>query len=337
MRNSSFSSKTTDSARIIRVSLLFSTFACLATLSPEAGDEPNGKAGLLIMAHGGKSKWNSALVEAVRPLDSFCPVEIAFGMAQRDSLQRGVDRLEAQGVNQIAAVRVFISSESFRHQTEYLLGLRPDPPQEFIAHGPHFDGHSPHSRVHFLPANLVPPPVETKATIALNTDGLYDSEHMADVVAQRVLSLSTKSQEESVLILCHGDGDDAINQRWISKLDRVATRIQQMGSFRTVRIETLREDWKDKRKEAQERIREFVRAANVTGTRLIVVPFRLFGFGPYQEVLEGLDYVSNGLGLLPHPAVTSWMKQQALQCLTRIGGDNPFQDATLDLEISSER
>ena len=335
MRNSLFSSRLADSVRIIRVSVLLITFA-LATLSPEARNELNGKAGLLIMAHGGGSEWNSALVEAVRPLGSFCPVEIAFGMAQRNSLQRGVDRLEAQGVNQISVVRVFVSSDSFRHQTEYLLGLRPDPPHEFIAHDPHFEGHSPHSGVRVLPANLVPPPVETKATIALNTDGLYDSEHIADVVAQRVLSLSTKPQEESVLILCHGDGDDVINQRWISKLDRVTTRVRQMGSFRTVRIETLREDWQDKRKEAQKRIREFVRAANVISTRLIVVPFRLFGFGPYREVLEGLDYVSNGLGLLPHPAVTTWMKQQALQCLTRIGGDNPFQDTTLGSEITSE-
>lgn len=289
------------------------------------------------MAHGGGSEWNSALEEAVQTLDTFCPVEIAFGMAQRDSLQGAINHLEAQGVTQIAVVRVFISSDSFLHQTEYLLGLRPDPPPEFIAHDSHLDPHSRHPRVHFLPADLVPPPVETRAAIAISTEGLYDSDDMADIVTQRISSLSINPQEESVLILGHGDGDDVINQRWISKLNRIANRVLEMGSYQTVRVETLREDWPVKRKEASKRIREFVRTTNMTGTRLIVVPFRIFGFGPYREVLKGLDYLSNGLGLLPHPAVTTWVKQQAIQCLERIGGRNPFENTTLGSGVTSER
>ena len=39
--------------------------------------------------------------------------------------------------------------------------------------------------------------------------------------------------------------------------------------------------------------------------------FRVQGFGPYQKVLADLTYNSNGLGLLPHPAVGDWIKNQA--------------------------
>jgi hypothetical protein len=42
-----------------------------------------------------------------------------------------------------------------------------------------------------------------------------------------------------------------------------------------------------------------------------VIPFRVQGFGPYAKVLEGLDYVSDGQGLIPHPSVTEWIGHQA--------------------------
>jgi hypothetical protein len=35
------------------------------------------------------------------------------------------------------------------------------------------------------------------------------------------------------------------------------------------------------------------------------------GFGPFAKVLEGLDYVSDGQGLIPHPSVTEWIEHQA--------------------------
>jgi sirohydrochlorin cobaltochelatase len=46
------------------------------------------------------------------------------------------------------------------------------------------------------------------------------------------------------------------------------------------------------------------------GRRTIVIPFRLFGFGPYAEVLEGQEYVADKRGLLPHENVTRWISRQ---------------------------
>jgi hypothetical protein len=41
-----------------------------------------------------------------------------------------------------------------------------------------------------------------------------------------------------------------------------------------------------------------------------VIPFRVHGFGPYADVLEGLEYVSDGKGLIPHSEIAHWLEQQ---------------------------
>ena len=40
------------------------------------------------------------------------------------------------------------------------------------------------------------------------------------------------------------------------------------------------------------------------------VPYRVYGFGPYAEVLDGLDYVGTD-GLLPHRLVGDWVAARA--------------------------
>jgi sirohydrochlorin ferrochelatase len=255
------------------------------------------------MAHGGTEAWNAAVEEAVAPLGSEFVVEIAFGMADRESLQQAVERLEAQGVGRIAVVRLFVSGESFRHRTEYLLGLRPDPP---VTHGTTDAGDDDASQ---------PLPIERSAEVFLSTGGLVESDHMGMVIAERVRALSEHPSSESVLILAHGMADDASNNRVLRHLDRLADQVRGLDAFRTVRIETLREDWAAERETAEQHIRTFIAEANRDGGNAIVVPFRLHGFGPYAAVLEGLTYRHDGQGLLPHPAVTEWITQEAVSLL----------------------
>lgn len=286
----------------------------------------SNKTGLLVMAHGGDTEWNDAVRKAVYPLRSFCPVEIAFGMAQRDSLQQAIYNLESRGVDRVAVVRLFVAAESFRHQTEYLLGLRSDPPNMFIDHSAHSGVPLTHpDSIHVLSSELAPDQVQSKSTIAINQDGLYDSEMIGKIIAARVQSLSLYPEKESVLILAHGEGDDTINQKWILKLNLLADNVRQLSPFRAVQVATLREDWHYKRSRAEKKIRQFVKKGNENQGQVIVIPFRLFGFGPYHSVLKNLKYLSDGKALLPHPAVTEWIKEQAVTCLQNMGASNPFQ------------
>jgi len=273
--------------------------------------QSNQACGVMVMAHGGSDEWNAAVEDAVSPLRDVIPTEIAFGMADPITLGKAVVKLEEQDVHCIAVVRLFMSAQSFLHQTEYLLGLRTDPPPFFISHGGHGSHHSSE--------NKNPQPLPVKAEILLNQEGLLDASEMGEVLVQRAMTMSDGSGKESVLVIAHGPGDDAENDEWLGKLEKLADGIRAKGSFTSVEVHTLREDWEEKRAEAERRIRSFVASKSKDGGRVLVIPFRLFGFGPYEQVLEGLSYEANGMGLLPSSKVTGWIRAQARQILEKSG------------------
>lgn len=277
-----------------------------STVAPTASVEPlplpkKESFGVLLMAHGGSKEWNDAVLASVEPLRAKCPIEVSFGMADATTLEEGVRKLEAKGVRRIGVVRLFISGESFLDETEQIFGLRAGAPAKGEAR---HEAHGGHAMAFFR--------VPTSSSFALSTQGLADAEGMGKVLADRVAALSKDPSKEDVLVLAHGPGDDVENLRWLAKLEARADAIRTTAPFRRVQVETLREDWPEKRAAAERRIRAFVEAAKENGGRAIVIPFRVQGFGPYAKVLEGLDYVADGKGLLPHAEVTAWIEQQVV-------------------------
>ncbi|MCK5447716.1 MAG: hypothetical protein KAJ43_06200, partial [Gemmatimonadetes bacterium] len=75
---------------------------------------------------------------------------------------------------------------------------------------------------------------------------------------------------------------------------------------------------------AERRIRDYVGSESETGRQVIVVPMRLSGFGPYAEVLVGLEYTPTE-GLLPHPAISEWIRNTASRVICQAGWDNPLE------------
>lgn len=260
--------------------------------------------GVLVMAHGGRPAWNQAVTEALAPVDRDYPTEVAFGMADAQSLQAGVDRLQARGVGRIAVVRLFISGDSWYQRTAQILGLQPGAPArpQFETHAKHGE-HGGHSMAFWR--------LQTNARFAISRPGLAAAEGMGAVLADRARALSKAPASEDVLILAHGPGDDAENQRWLQMMSARADAVRHALPFRRVEVATLREDWPDKRAAAEARVRAFVQRASVEGRQAIVIPFRVQGFGPYAKVLDGLTYVSDGKGLVPSPQVTQWVREQA--------------------------
>jgi sirohydrochlorin cobaltochelatase len=263
--------------------------------------------GVLVMAHGGGPQWNKDVLAAVQPLQDDYNIQVAFGMADAASMQEGVRQLEQHGARHIGVVRLFISGESFKERTEQILGLHPGAPAKPAAnadaHAGHGEGHGGHSMEFWR--------VDTRASFALSDQGLVEAPEMGAVLATRAKSLSRNPAQEDVLILAHGPGDDAENERWLKQLDARADVVRKAQPFHAVKVETLREDWPDKRVEAEKRIRAFVEQSAKEGRRAVVIPFRVQGFGPYAKVLEGLEYASDGQGLIPHPSVTEWIEHQA--------------------------
>lgn len=259
--------------------------------------------GVLVMAHGGGRIWNAEVEAMLAPLGRDYPLEIAFGMADAASLQEGVRRLEARGVGRIAVIRLFISGESWYERTEQILGLRPGAPPRPEPVEP--AGHAEHGG-HSMDLWRI----DTASSFALSTQGLAEAPEMGAVLVERARTLSHEPERESVLILAHGPGDDAENERWLAHIDARAEAVRRALPFRQVRVETLREDWPEKRAEAEVRIRAFVAEAGADEGRAIVIPYRVQGFGPYARVLEGLTYVSDGKGLIPSDGTERWVRRQ---------------------------
>jgi hypothetical protein len=282
--------------------LFLGTPAATLAAEPGAGDG----FGLLVMAHGGDAEWNQSVMDAVAPLRDQHPVEVAFGMADACSLRDAVQNLEKRGVRRIAVVRLFISGESWYERTEQILGLRDGAPaggatSPECQEGGH--GEHGHHRMAFFRLG-------SGASFAVSSQGLLEAAETGTILAERARTLSQKPEEEEVLVLAHGPGDDAENGRWLAHLAARAEKVRALG-FHAVHVETLREDWPEKRLQAEERIRAHAAKGTKEGRKVIVLPFRLSGFGPYAKVLEGQAYVADGKGLLPHPAIRQWVTRQS--------------------------
>ena len=247
----------------------------------------DGGHGVLIMAHGGGEAWNKTVIDAAAGAEHEGPVVVAFGMAHPVSMQQGVDTLDELGTERVSVVRLFVSGESFRTDTRYLLGLSDEEPE--------------------LP--WVKAPLEHDLTIATHEHGLMGSPEVSDILLTRALGLSESPSGESVLLIAHGMGDEGENDRVLENMRLAAGRIAEEG-FTEVEVAALREDWEEARVAAEAEIRSFVESRAEAGHRMLVLPYRLSGFGPYAKVLEGLDYAA-GDGLLPHDAISRWIENTA--------------------------
>ena len=244
------------------------------------------KPGLLILAHGGRAEWNALVEEVVSPLRERLPVAIAYGMTNPEAVREAVVALEGQGAERIVAVTLFISGDAFGDGYDAI-----------------FEEMEAARREAEVP----------RAVVVRASGGLMDSALAGRILLHRARTLTRDAARESVLVLAHGPGSDEENERWLAHISRAARPLARLG-FREIRVETMREDWPERRAAARARIRAYVAAGSAAGV-VLVIPFRIAGFGPYAKVLEGLDYIADGRGLAPHPLLTTWIRRQALGCL----------------------
>lgn len=252
------------------------------------------------MAHGGGEEWNDRVKASVASLGDQIPVSVAFGMANPHTLQTSLDELRDRGVGTVVVVRLFVSGDSFLHPTEYLLGLRADPPAwGMIGHRP-VDG-----------SELEP--LRTDARILLDRQGLGASHQAARILLARAKATASAPAETGVLLIAHGMGDEGENSDVLADMEEAAAVVRKNG-FAEVGVATLREDWAAARATAEQDIKATVARMQKEHSTVVVVPYRVSGFGPYAGVLDGLEYVGTE-GLLPHPLVTEWIADRATESL----------------------
>jgi len=248
----------------------------------------DGRVGVLVMAHGGGADWDRAVAEALAPVRRAAPTVLALGMAEAPAVRAALDSLRAIGVDRVVVVRLFLSGQSFLRETRALLGLGPSVAS---AHGAPLDA--------LVPSDLA---------VATHQLGLLDSPLTTDVLVERVVSEATPPGE-SLMLVAHGMADEEANNAVLGAMGTAAARLRRHG-FSRIELVTLREDWPEERARSEAQMRAFVSSQTRAGRHVLVVPVRLFGFGPYGQVLQGLDYATTP-ALLPHPAVSDWILQTA--------------------------
>ncbi len=259
--------------------------------------------GILLLAHGSVNAWDQDVLAVARRVDERVPVETAFGMADAQRLQTGVDRLEKRGVSRIVAVPLFVSSDSeVLDQTRYLLGLRAEPSEVFVGA----------MRAMGMAVSLKK--VASRVPVAM-TPALDDHPLVVEILRQHARALSARPAKDTLIIVGHGPYDDAANARWLAMLGAMARRIRKSEGFRAAYGATLRDDnpapVKDR---AIARLRALVARANAGGGRAVVVPDLIARGGIESHVtkaLRGLDYAWDGRTILPHPNVARWVEESA--------------------------
>jgi len=304
-------------------------FACVAlivfcSISASAQDtsgrkvtkENEAKAGVLLLAHGGKQNWNDEVAKLASVVDKKMPVEVAFGMASKRSIQHAVDKLIARGVGRILAVPLFISSHSsVITSTGYLLGQRDKAPPELAIFAKMSHGHGSHDRNHDTDDSLDPmTPVRSAVPIqmlsALNSHPL-----VADILLSRSSGISRRQEKEVVVIVAHGPVSDEENNRWLADMRVLANAVRSKSRFKRIEYLTVRDDAPEPiRSKAAAELRGVVQRAIDENSDVLIVPL-LLAYGGIEEGikkrLEGLSYTMSDQALLPDERLAQWVLQSA--------------------------
>jgi len=246
--------------------------------------------GVLIMPHGSTRPYNDGLEEVIKPLRKRYRIEVAPGMGDPLILSQAVQKLEQEGITRIIFVRMYALQDHMKARTDYILGLSKEPPADH--HGE-------------LPARI-------RSSALFETFGGYEEDPLiADILRDRLMEISKRPKDETVILLAHGTMDDERNKRWLDVINGNIESIKQdlTQPFKSIKAMSLREDWSDKREQALIQIKKEIEKGNRNGGRVLIVSNRLYGSGPYQRLLEDAEFEMNGKGLVPHPNVTRWLEK----------------------------
>lgn len=304
--------KTLTKITLVSVTCLLGLMSCAgiattqSTTRVQADSDP--EFGLLVMAHGGSDEWNAAVEESAANLSTEYPVEVAFGMADAGSMEVAVRNLEAEGVEHVGVVRLFISGTSWYVRTQQIFGMQEGAPSKEAAARMADSRPAARMRMGFWK-------IDTDLSFHLSNEGLADADEMDGVIFSRVRKLSQDPGNEVMLVVAHGTSDDSENDAWVGKITQRTLVARRELGLHDIKVFTLREDWAEKKAVALAGIRNYMEQASADGLTPIVVPYRVQGFGPYEEALQGLDYRADKQGLLPHANVSLWIANQADQLM----------------------
>ncbi len=256
--------------------------------------------GLLLLAHGTHSHpghagpsanvWNANVEQLARELNKRRPTEVAFGMADPQSIQAAIDRLEQRGISKIAVIPLFVSSHSpIIGNFRYILGLQPEMARTTSLR--HLD--------------------RISSTASIRFAGAMDAHPLiSEILLERAVAVSADPAATSVILIAHGPNDEEENRLWLRDMEVHSRFLREQGGFRSVTALTHRNDAPAPIKaEARAEFRRRIADADQTGMA-VVVPLLLSSGGIEASVeadLGGLAY-RFAEALMPHPNIERWVE-----------------------------
>ena len=338
----------------------------ISLIVPAVASENQEKYGILVIAHGSPSEsWCSPVRDAVADVDLPYPVELGFlEFVPNETINDAVERLDDAGVTKIIAIPLFISSHSSHIQEiEYVLGLRDELPtmsehvvvegvemersivpkgdRYAISHVPVGIGADGVMRATGHPGNeeeeeLVP--IETDAEIVL-TGAMDDHWLVAGIVADRTTDLSANPEDETLLLVAHGTGEEDNFAGWVNSTSSLANQARLKLTYWSDPAIGLAGTQAAFIHHNETLHPEFTLRAIVENvTSPIVVPLMVsegyFTGRKIPGLLENLTYAYDGSALTPHPNVAEWIEMSAAKETTdltlRIYDERELLDISLD-------
>lgn len=288
--------------------------------TPRKG-QVNSGTGVLLLAHGGKEEWNKEVMKVAAAVNESMPVEVAFGMANKRSIQDAINRLTGRGVKEIVAVPLFISPHSsVVTSTEYLLGKRKDEPSDLamfakMDHGSGgHGGEGSHGYVDksFDPTTPVKSSVPIRMTSALGAHPL-----VAEILLTLAADISQDPKTEVLVIVAHGPVSDEENALWLADIRSLVDIMATKSKYKRVEFLTVRDDAPEPiYKRATEDFRAIVKRGTDAKDKILIVPL-LLSYGGIEEGikkrLDGLDYRITKRALLPDDRLARWVLLQSVK------------------------
>jgi sirohydrochlorin ferrochelatase/sugar lactone lactonase YvrE len=254
--------------------------------------------GILVVAHGSTSEsWCDSVRDAIDDANLDYPVEIGFlEMVDNETIPDAVEKLEEQGVTDVVAVPLFVSSNSGHiDEIKYILGLSDDGPEEDLVQ------------------------VDTDATIVL-CDAMDDHSFIAEIIADRAAKLTDNAEGETVVLALHGTTDEDI-EGWNESASSLASKTKlilrhSMGiDIQDVKYGFMNVDESSEEYELSNVVSEVAETSHA-----IVIPvFICEGYYTNTKIpslLDGLDYEYPEAGeraLTPHTSVGDWIEVMVAQ------------------------
>jgi hypothetical protein len=300
------------------ISLLFITISEFSIAENKCTDYP----GALVIAHGSHEhgphnskvskkddmpmphdQWNetvTAAVDEVKKITNF-PVELAFGMWDKESFDEGVQKLANLGVCELRVIPLFVSSDSEMVDIQkYMFGI---------------------TGRHNFPIKVGKVNIPTQIKVVKFKNALDTHEFVSEILTERVRDISTAPETEGIILIAHGPYGDLYEPRWIDLLKTHGTRIQESFlklsglSFNDFSYFTLRDDSPALVRDERTRLlRQKVQSLNQQNIKPIIIPVLLSSGGIEKgifERLEGLEYKIQDKFLMPHQRIVDWISYSA--------------------------